>query len=61
VTTRNNHLAILQKRAEHLRARIAQAERNGRDLSFDKAERAALQWAIQELRNQPFRRDDVGQ
>ena len=37
------HLATLQKRADHLANRIANDQR---DLAWDKAELAALRWAI---------------
>lgn len=37
----------LQKRADFLDKRIAEAEADGRDLSFDKAERSALVTAIE--------------
>ena len=41
----------LQKRADHLRGRVAAAEADGRDLTFDKAELSALLWAIPLLRS----------
>ena len=43
----------LQKRADHLRGRVAAAEADGRDLTFDKAELSALLWAIPILRASP--------
>jgi hypothetical protein len=42
-SVRAERLATLQKRADHLAKRIGQSTR---DLSYDKAEHAALTWAI---------------
>lgn len=39
-------IAILQKRADFLAQRVSDAESKGRDLSFDKQEHAAINWAI---------------
>lgn len=45
--TRNERIAVLERRAAHLAARIA---RDPRDLSYDKRELAALNWAVGALR-----------
>jgi len=44
-----DRLAVLTKRADFLSDRIAAATAIGRDLSWDKAEVAALRWAIAKL------------
>lgn len=41
-----DHLQTLQRRMEHLEARITAA---GRDRSYDRAELAALRWALRRL------------
>lgn len=45
--TRDERLAVLERRAAHLAARIAN---DLRDLSYDKRELAALNWAVRALR-----------
>lgn len=40
-------LAALLKRVDHLTERIEDEAARGRDLTFDKEERAALRWAIE--------------
>ena len=42
----NRHVAVLRKRARHLAARIAM---DPRDLSYDKAELAAIEWVLRRL------------
>lgn len=44
--TKKQHLKALQHRLEFLNRRIA--ESTDKDLSFDRAERSALEWAIKE-------------
>lgn len=39
-------IEVLKKRLAFLELRIAEATLNGKDLSFDKAEAAALGWVI---------------
>ena len=48
-TKSNERLAVLKKRENHLRNRIAAADAVGIDLSYDKAEASALRWAQAEL------------
>jgi hypothetical protein len=50
--TRKEYLDRLQRRADHLRGRIAAAEADGQNLNWDKAEMSALLWAIEEIRSQ---------
>ncbi len=45
-------LGTLQRRHDFLDARIKEADDRGQDKSFDKAERAALSWALRELSEQ---------
>lgn len=47
----------LQRRAEHLRGRIAAGEADGRDLNYDRAEMSALLWAIPILEGAAHRPD----
>lgn len=46
---RNRAVAILKKRKHHLESRIKRATLEGRRLTFDEAEVAALDLAIHEL------------
>lgn len=43
------YIEKLQRRADYLSKRIIQAEGNGKDLSWDKAEYSALTWAVTRL------------
>jgi len=49
-TTAIHYLRIANKRKDWLDARIAVREDNGIDASYDKAERKALSWLINEAR-----------
>jgi hypothetical protein len=42
------HIATLTRRSDHLARRIVMSDK---DLTFDRAERAALDWAISQLTN----------
>lgn len=44
------HIQVLEKRADYLAHRVAEARAKGRDLSFDASELRALNWAIHQLR-----------
>lgn len=48
----SRHLRVLRRRAEFLDRRVREAE-PGQDLSYDRAERRALEWAIGCLAVQP--------
>lgn len=47
--TRKENLERLQRRADHLTKRIDAATAEGKDLNWDKAERSAIIWAIENL------------
>jgi len=47
MSSRKRRIEALQKRADHLAARIASSEKL--ELTFDKQELGALKWAIREL------------
>jgi hypothetical protein len=40
-------IEVIQKRMNHLHKRIGEAEKIGRDLSYDKQEFNALKWALE--------------
>lgn len=44
--SRNKRVETLKTRATHLHRRISDAAREGKELSYDKAELSALEWAI---------------
>lgn len=46
---RKKHIAVLEKRLNHLLGRIREAEEGGVELSFDRSEAAALRWALSEV------------
>ncbi len=43
------HIKTLQKRADWISARIAEKSVSKHDMSYDRAELASLEWAIEEL------------
>ena len=43
----------LRRRCQWLEARIAKAQGNGQDVSFDVAEASALRWAIERITTSP--------
>lgn len=44
--SRRGRIGSLTTRAEHLRRRIEEARRVGKDMTWDKAELMALEWAL---------------
>ncbi len=44
--SRSKRVETLKTRATHLHRRIALAAKEGRELSYDKAELSALEWAM---------------
>lgn len=46
-------LAALNKRADFLSHRISEAEKSGKDLSFDKQELSAVVWCINIIEENP--------
>ncbi len=42
-------LGRLKRRMEWLKTRIAEADANGKDLTFDKAEVAAIEWVMERM------------
>ena len=46
---RGHYIKRLERRAAHLDRRVEEGERDGRDLSWDKAELTALRYAVRHL------------
>lgn len=44
--SRRSRIETLEKRRDHLKSRIDEADERGYDLSYDKKEFNALEWAI---------------
>ena len=49
IERRRKHIRVLEKRLAHLVNRMREAEERGVELSFDRAEAAALRWALSEV------------
>lgn len=49
-TARSRDIATLERRLIHLEERLQAGERDRRDLSYDRAERAALRRALEDMR-----------
>ena len=53
VNKEEERLNRLRRRCQWLEARIAEAQGNGKDVSFDIAEASALHWAIERITTSP--------
>lgn len=49
MTTTQDYLKRLERRADHLSERIVENRALGKDCSYDRAELSALLWAIRQL------------
>lgn len=45
-TEEHEYIGRLERRADHLARRVAESRANGKKFSYDEAELAALNWAI---------------